>query len=130
MYNPHDALNPFDDEDEIDVIQTSMTHEDAAGGIPHPLSSEPGTPVLLPPSSRTRIYHPNSSGQREPGGLNHLERMNRDMHADLREENVYYPFASESEWELAKWLSSGALSQKEINQYLRLQRVRKINSTS
>jgi hypothetical protein len=52
--------------------------------------------------------------------------MSHDVHSVLRKENIYYPFASESEWELARWLSSGALSQKDINQYLRLQCVCKL----
>ncbi|KAH0825927.1 hypothetical protein J3R83DRAFT_7606 [Lanmaoa asiatica] len=50
--------------------------------------------------------------------------MDRDQYAHIRnQENVYYPFACESEWELAKWLSSGSLSQNEIDQYLHSQRV-------
>ncbi|KAF9220459.1 hypothetical protein BS17DRAFT_852137 [Gyrodon lividus] len=48
--------------------------------------------------------------------------MDCDVHANDREENIYFLFASASEWELANWLSSSALSQNEINQYLRLQR--------
>ncbi|KAI6013017.1 hypothetical protein EDC04DRAFT_2579612 [Pisolithus marmoratus] len=36
-------------------------------------------------------------------------------------ENAYYPFASKSEWELANWLASGALAQKEIDTNLHLQ---------
>ncbi|KAL4072026.1 hypothetical protein J3A83DRAFT_4372007 [Scleroderma citrinum] len=49
--------------------------------------------------------------------------MDNDAHADIRDsENIYFPFASQSEWGLANWLSSGALSQKEIDSYLWLQR--------
>ncbi|KAI5985158.1 hypothetical protein EDD15DRAFT_2140176, partial [Pisolithus albus] len=70
----------------------------------------------------TRLYHPNK-GHSQPGGLNHLQQMDHDEYAHIRDtDNIYYPFASKSEWELASWLSSGALSQKEIDHYLRLQR--------
>ena len=50
--------------------------------------------------------------------------MDQDQFAHIRDsENVYYPFASKSEWEFANWLSSGSLSQKEINLYLHSQYV-------
>ncbi|KAI6022479.1 hypothetical protein BKA83DRAFT_4054337, partial [Pisolithus microcarpus] len=69
-------------------------------------------------------YHPNQ-GKCLKGGLNHLQRMDQDKFAHIRDsENVYYPFASKSEWELANWLASGALSQKEIDAYLHLQRTK------
>ena len=56
--------------------------------------------------------------------MNHLQRMDKDKYADIRNhENLYYPFASESEWEVANWLSSGALSQNDIDTFLCLQRV-------
>ena len=34
--------------------------------------------------------------------------------------NPWYPFASEEEWELAEWLSSSGLMQKDIDRYLKL----------
>ena len=34
--------------------------------------------------------------------------------------NPWYPFASEEEWELAEWLSSSSLMQKDIDCYLKL----------
>ncbi|KAI6014080.1 hypothetical protein PISMIDRAFT_110851 [Pisolithus microcarpus 441] len=75
-------------------------------------------------ASRVRTYHPNQ-GQCLKGGLNHLQRMDQDEFAPIRDsENVYYPFASESEWELANWLASGVLSQKDIDAYLHLQRTK------
>lgn len=76
-------------------------------------------------SGRKRIFHPNK-GVAKPGGLNHLQRMDRDQHAHIRNhKNLYYPFACKSEWEFANWLSSGSLSQREIDQYLRSIRVSK-----
>ena len=76
-----------------------------------------------PASHRVRHYHPNQC-KTLPGGANHLQHMDNDEHAHIRNsENVYYPFASQSEWGLASWLSSGSLSQKEIDQYLHSQRV-------
>ncbi|KIO01513.1 hypothetical protein M404DRAFT_16208 [Pisolithus tinctorius Marx 270] len=71
---------------------------------------------------RIRVYHPNQPAKHD-GGMNLLQRMDTDQHADTRNsENVYFPFTSQSEWQLANWLASGVLSQKEIDGYLQLQR--------
>jgi hypothetical protein len=37
--------------------------------------------------------------------------------------NIYYPFASRMEWELASWLSQGLLLQKAIDHFLHLEYV-------
>ncbi|KAN0078155.1 hypothetical protein V8E55_010212 [Tylopilus felleus] len=67
-----------------------------------------------------REYHPNT-GTSRPGGINHLGLMDQDCCSNIRNtENLYYPFASSSEWELANWLTSGRLSQKDIDWYLHL----------
>jgi hypothetical protein len=72
---------------------------------------------------RQRVYHPNQPTGRK-GGMNLLAQMDNDQFAPIRNsENLYYPFASKSEWELADWLSSGALSTKDIDTYLRLEHV-------
>ncbi|KAI9458068.1 hypothetical protein HD554DRAFT_1992288, partial [Boletus coccyginus] len=58
-----------------------------------------------------------------PGGRNLLQRMDEDGFTEVRNsENIFFPFASKSEWEVADWLSSGSLSQSEIDTYLHLER--------
>ncbi|KAI6034827.1 hypothetical protein F5J12DRAFT_699735, partial [Pisolithus orientalis] len=65
--------------------------------------------------------HPNQAAKHD-GGMNLLQHMDTDQHADTQNsENIYFPFMSQSEWQLANWLASGVLSQKEINGYLWLQ---------
>ncbi|KAI5994108.1 hypothetical protein F5J12DRAFT_686679, partial [Pisolithus orientalis] len=55
-------------------------------------------------------------------GMNLLHHVEMDEYAPIcNSENIYFPFASKSEWELADWLSRGALSQKDIDTYLRLE---------
>ncbi|KAI6030264.1 hypothetical protein EDC04DRAFT_2572245 [Pisolithus marmoratus] len=67
------------------------------------------------------MYHTNQ-GESIRGGLNHLQHMDQDEFAHICDsENVYYPFVSQSEWELTNWLASSALAQKEIDTYLHLQ---------
>ena len=73
--------------------------------------------------NRQWVIHPNQPIVFE-GGRNHLQHMDEDLYADIcNSENLYYPFASESEWEVANWLSSGTLSQNNIDNFLHLQHV-------
>ena len=75
------------------------------------------------PFHRTREYHPNQS-KTHSGGENLFGRMDQDEFTHIRDtENPYYPFASKSEWEVANWLSRETLSQREIDEYLQLDRV-------
>jgi hypothetical protein len=58
--------------------------------------------------------------------MNFLESMETDEYADYHKHNIFYPFASEVEWELASWLSASSLSQKAIDQFLCLDYVRSL----
>ena len=50
--------------------------------------------------------------------------MDQDEYAHICDmENIYYPFTSKSEWEVADWLSSGSHIQKEIDAFLHLEHV-------
>ena len=61
-------------------------------------------------------------------GLPHAERSqtNFDQHFEKQRksgEAPWTPFESEDEWELARWLMSSGLSQKQINEFLTLNKV-------
>ncbi|KAI5986599.1 hypothetical protein EDD15DRAFT_2373033 [Pisolithus albus] len=107
--------DPFDDGD----------HDDPGVGDEDEIHHElPASDPPLASMRRVRTYHPNQ-GEYLTGGLNHLQRMDQDEFVHIcNTENVYYPFGSKSEWELANWLASGALAQKEIDAYLHLQRTK------
>lgn len=75
-------------------------------------------------------YHPRRSIS-VPGGMNILQEI--DATDPLREDrvksnNVYYPFPSKAEWELAEWLSSSSIPQSSVNKFLHLDWVRLITS--
>ncbi|KAI6039085.1 hypothetical protein EDC04DRAFT_2568878 [Pisolithus marmoratus] len=111
--------DPFEDEE--GNVQTTFPAEIDDDHINRP-GPVPSAPVVSTITHRQRVYHPNPPVSR-PGGLNLLQRMEMDQYAPIRNsENIYFPFASRSEWELADWLSRGALSHKEIDTYLRLER--------
>ena len=49
-----------------------------------------------------------------------MDEFDRDDHATMREENLYYPWASRQEWELASFLLRSSLSMAAIDQFLSL----------
>ena len=121
----HVPASVFDDP--IGEWHGSFDNDSGAGILTNDMDSDTHqTPSDLHPIplSRARVYHPNKS-QSVPGGMNLLQCMDQDEYVHIRDmENIYYPFASKSDWEVANWLSSGPLTQKEIDAFLHLERVR------
>jgi hypothetical protein len=73
-----------------------------------------------------KVLHPSPSLS-IPGGRNLLQEVNNsDQFAHIRatQADVHYPFASHTEWGLAKWLAHTPLPQSEINKFLKLPYVR------
>ena len=56
-------------------------------------------------------------------GKSFLEDFNSDPYAALRQMNLYYPFASKEEWELASFLLLSGLSMANITRFLSLKLV-------
>ena len=46
-----------------------------------------------------------------------------DPLAMYRADNVYYPFADDVDWEIAKWMTDSSLSNSQINSFLKLKYV-------
>jgi len=53
-----------------------------------------------------------------------LDQFFSDEYTTLRQENLYYPFASGVDWELVSWLLCSRLSMAAIDEFLSLQLVR------
>ena len=51
-------------------------------------------------------------------GMTFMNRFNSDKHANQWTHNFYYPFSSQSDWELGSWLLRSHLSMESINQFL------------
>jgi hypothetical protein len=56
-------------------------------------------------------------------GDTYMDLFNKDDHAATWERNLYYPFASHLEWELASFLLKLDLSRGMIDEFLKLQLV-------
>ena len=67
-------------------------------------------------------YHPNTPSV-HPGGTVFMDQFFNDQYATLRQENLYYPFASRTDWQLASWLLRSRLSMAAIDDFLSLELV-------
>ena len=56
-------------------------------------------------------------------GVTFMSEFGRDQYAAERVENLYYPFASKGEWELAAFLLRSNLSMASIDSFLSLKPV-------
>jgi hypothetical protein len=109
---------------------------------PYMEDSPVGSPVAAEPTPTTRKRPRATVEEVEDEDERFVEDFPDDLHAgepleqcktffeNLREEQKaagnapWYPFESEDEWELARWLMTSGLSQKKTDAYLKLNAVR------
>ena len=89
-----------------------------------PVNQEPaaGPAPSISLTGLRKVTHPSPS-RTLPGGCNILQMIDQNdefAHIRANEVNVHYPFASRTEWQLAKWLGSAPLSQLEVDKFLHL----------
>jgi len=58
-----------------------------------------------------------------PGGATFMDQFFSDQYASFQRENLYYPFASRVDWQLASWLLRSRLSIAAIDDFLALELV-------
>jgi hypothetical protein len=63
------------------------------------------------------------SGDTYGKGGTFMDEFQSDKYAGHRHTNIYYPFQTRSEWELASWLLRSGLSMQAINDFLNLELV-------
>ena len=87
--SPHDDFGQaFDPADLESVIATSMNSETHMGQA----------------SSDTFVETYEGCSEAFPGGKSFMDNFRQDKHASKRQENLYFPFVSQEEWQLALWL--------------------------
>jgi len=57
-------------------------------------------------------------------GQSFMDIFDADQHADKRKDNLFYPFASADEWEVASFLMRSSLNMKELDEFFALKLVR------
>lgn len=55
-----------------------------------------------------------------PGGKTFMDEFFADQHGALRNDNLFYPFASQQDWQIASWLLRSRLSMAAIDAFLAL----------
>jgi hypothetical protein len=81
------------------------------------------------PQTRTTVVDPDKpqefQGAAKPQGRGQsfLEWVDADQFAGQRVNNIYYPFASESEWQMASFLLRSSMTMKDIDDFLALDMV-------
>ena len=98
--------NTGDDDDEIPTI-TLPTGTDA--------------PPSISLMGLQKQYHPNHSAYGSGfGGQNMLQKMDDNSNADIWRTtgNLYYPFTSKDEWQLAYWFTCSSLPQTQVEAFL------------
>lgn len=78
------------------------------------------TDIRLPEEVRDHFPGAGQTFGKSPG---FMEVFDSDVHADMRKENIYYPFASKGEWEIASFLERCGLSMNWIDELLCLSKV-------
>ena len=85
-----------------------------------------GDPSYYPHQDRTPTpvvdSHPHTPSV-YPGGTCFMGQFFNDRYATFRQQNLYYPFASRVDWQLASWLLCSRLSMAAINDFLSLELV-------
>ncbi|KAJ7130254.1 hypothetical protein C8R44DRAFT_872081 [Mycena epipterygia] len=69
---------------------------------------------------------PNAAWLVEENGQSYMQKFYSDEHADKCADNLYYPFATSDEWQLASFLNRSSLSVAETDEFLRSQMVKKM----
>lgn len=109
------------------IYRSSSLHPPFPPNAPIP----PAPTTTTPPSFNTKLhklYHANKSFGLV-GGKNVLQKIEDDQLANERKNNIYFPCADETEWELVEFLSMSSLSQAEINEFLKLRYVSRLTGT-
>lgn len=83
---------------------------------------ETSTEDSTPPQFYTDFY-PGAAQILSGKGQTFLDNFDEDQYADERKNNLFYPFLSQEEWELASFLLQSSLSMAAIDQFLSLQAV-------
>lgn len=109
---------------EMDVFHPPMSSEDNDRGSPFVAGDiQLDLPEQPTPRSQLKNYHTEiypGAAQTYGRGSTFMDQFDRDEHAAMRQENLYYPWASRQEWELASFLLRSSLSMAAIDQFLSL----------
>lgn len=82
------------------------------------------------PKGPIKDFHPTAADTYGRGKTILEEIHHSDQFAKQRNGNIYYPFVSKEDWEVAAWLIESGLSMAEIDKFLNLPFVSEMSSAS
>ncbi|KIJ13587.1 hypothetical protein PAXINDRAFT_80744 [Paxillus involutus ATCC 200175] len=77
--------------------------------------------------AQSNIITFNGAAKVYQAGETFLDRFNLDSCAPQRGNNIYYPFASRVEWDMAKYLLCSSLSMAKIDEFLKLDSIKSLH---
>ena len=91
-------------------------------------SGEEAAPHAQSKNYYTEVYP--GAAQTYGKGPTFMDGFDEDGHATMRQDNIYYPWASQPEWDLASFLLLSSLSMAAIDRFLSLGLVSLFTSAS
>ena len=110
--------------DTIDAMEVNVDTTDAIDAID--MDGANGPPNGQYPEQAATIPHTQvfpGASEIFGNGKTYMDLFDDDEYAGNRETNMYYPFASQPEWELASFLLESGLSMVATDRFLKLQMV-------
>lgn len=109
-------------DDSFDVpAHTEDDNQGFDGAVDLDVTMDPEEETEVPEGSRKDfVEFFEGSGETFPGGKSFLDDFRQDEHAAERRDNLYFPFASHDEWQLASWLLRSRLSISALDSLLSL----------
>lgn len=117
----HPTDPPLDSAPDIQVYDDAMDFAYSRIDIMEDLNFVPSVPVNA--QSSTIEFFPAAAKVFE-GGSTFMDNFYEDKHSQDRLDNVFYPFTSKEEWELASWLTRANISGRLMDEFFSLQLVR------
>ncbi|KAJ7808909.1 hypothetical protein B0H14DRAFT_3090219 [Mycena olivaceomarginata] len=135
--NPHsvertEILSDHEMEDDIDWagaggedLPMAGDGEDIVEAFPE-MEIDGPTNDTLPSSTRPKDFHPKPSSTFGTAPT-FMDNFSKDRHTNDRQNNLYYPFASADEWEVASYLARSNMTVVQIDEFLKLRLTAKMN---
>lgn len=119
--SPAHSTYQFPTQPDTDVEMPNADYSSDFTSAPQAVDGPGGAAVCKPRDEPEKFPH---AAEPQGKGQTFMEWHNADEFARHRQDNIYYPWASKPEWELASFLLRSSLSMREIDDFLKLEMVR------
>ncbi|KAI6096000.1 hypothetical protein F5141DRAFT_1067925 [Pisolithus sp. B1] len=112
-YGSHNAPEPsLPPQDNLMAMEPDdlLHHEQGSGPLPADIEATPMNVKVYLGASMSYV-----------SGLTFMDNFFADEHGELCKENIFYPFASQEDWQVALWLLHSRLSMAAIDSFLSLE---------